>query len=387
MAKKSKKDKKRKARLSDKDIIKLLKKLRPKTQQIVRVNVGDKDGKKAPPAFNPTIVPVTTWAQAPPSAYAPQAPIPPALPPPLPVSQQPQLQPIVFPRKAIPTATAVAESEIETETPVKVRKARNPRRTRDQIRADQEQEQEQELIRAEQRKQREIEERISADQPFYSESRFRERESFKPTNLGSYASESIRYYDPVQNDRFAGSAIPEDLQGDQAGTAPAGLPSDQWSGTPQGEFESQPLAGTESATAAEPAPDDTFSGSRSIGSQSLTERIRSIPTAAVFAEEEPDWAKSVQLADLPPPPPAEEEMTITSGLTGVSGRSFDLPYMNKMINDAPLTATGLMRADISKSIKSGYTGVPQKYLTPTGRLKSKIPNRDLLSIYSNLNIE
>jgi hypothetical protein len=371
-SKKSKKDKKRKARLSDKDIIKLLKKLRPKNQQIVRVNIGDKDGQKKSTAFQPNIVPVISYA-----APFQSQPTPPPLPPPLPVSQQPQLQPLILPRNVPPRLPNVLESESEFESPVKPRKQRQPRRTREQIRADQEQEQ----LAAIEEQQR---------------SRFTAPKLFKDGGLSDYAYQRSHFQPPTNNDRFWGQAIDEDPMNDQAGVVAQPVSSDEWTGTPQGDFEQLPVAAAEfaaepaAAGAIEalelaPAPEETFSGSRSIGSQSLTERIRAIPTESVFGEEEPDWTKAVQLADLPPPPPpAEEEMTIASGVTGSSNRSFELPYIEKVMRDAPETAAGLMRSDIVKSIKSGYAGVPPKFLTPKGRLKSKLSNNELYSIYGDL---
>ena len=342
-SKKSKKDKKRKARLSDKDIIKLLKKLRPKTQQIVRVNVGDKDDKKKSTAFQPNIVPVLSYA-----APFQSQPTPPPLPPPLPISQQPQLQPLIIPRSVPPRLPKVLESESEFESPVKPRKQRQPRRTREQIRVDLEQEQ----LAAIEEQQR---------------SRFIAPKLFKDGGLSAYAYQPSYFQPPVNNDRFVAEGISEDPMNDQAGVVAQPASSDEWTGTPQGEFEQLPVAAAAESAAAEPTASSE---------SSAVQKIKEISEiSSIFGGED---------IPFPPPPPAEEEMTLTSALTGATTRSFELPYIQKVMRDAPETAAGLMRSDIVKSIKTGYTGVPQKFLTPTGRLKSKLSNNDLFTIYSDL---
>ena len=120
---KKKRKKNKKTKLSTEEILMLLKKLKPKTSQSVRVNVGDAKGGKSshtPPYVVPQQPSVTyTFAGQPLSA--------PTAPPAIPVA--PTAAPIVpkkplerKPRKVVTMATPLSETEIESE----IYKLRNP---------------------------------------------------------------------------------------------------------------------------------------------------------------------------------------------------------------------------------------------------------------------
>jgi hypothetical protein len=370
-SKKTKKRRDKKSRLSDKDILKLIKKLRPKNQQIVRVNVGDKADKKkgSTSAFQPNLVPVLTYGQ--PFQNLPPPPPAPPLPPPLPVSQQPQLQPLIFPPPA-PTAPLrrqasllLTDTEAEPETPVKTRKSRTSRKA---------------LETAEQG---------YSVQPA-RESRFKAPKGYTGSSLSASSSQPSYFQAPIQNDKFVSVVSFEDPLADEAGVVSQPLPSDEWTGTPQGELETETMAGSAVQEPLEtvPAPEETFIG-RPIGSQSAVDKIRGITAASAFAEEEPDWTKSVKL-DLPPPPPAPSAASANPPLFEgdvdpfLFNPLYENLYLSNLLRDAPLTAQGLMKNEIVEKLKGGYTGVPKEYLTKTGRLKTKIPANELYNLYTSL---
>ena len=375
---KTKKRREKKSRLTDKDIIKLLKKLRPKNQQIVRVNVGDKGDKKKERALQPNIVPVLSYA-------APQQQQQ-YLPPPLPMSQQPQLQPLIIPPPAprIPTRIPIPAPESESETPIKARK---PRAKKSSTMSSDFLEEE---IRREQEKARELYEYENRN-PY--ERQFKNPKRLYESSLSSESSLPTRFAQAVQNDPYLPPVF-EDTSADSAGVIASSLPSDQWTGTPEGDVELQTMQGSEvaAAGAAEtqpaeepapletvPAPEESFSG-KTIGSQSVVEKIRSIPTAAVFGEEEPDWTKTIKPLDILPPIPPESQTVDPY----IFNPLYETNYLNSMLRDAPMTAQGLMKNEIVEKLKGGYQYVPKEYLTKTGRLKQKIPINELFTLYTGL---
>ena len=383
--KKSKRDKKRKARLSDKDILKLIKKLRPKNQQIVRVNVGDKGDKKGSSVANPfgaNLVPVRTYAEPFQQQFQQQQPFqPPApLPPPLPMSQQPQLQPLIAPPAPSPPpptrrqpSLLLTDTEAETETPVKVRKTRTSRKALE-----------------------------TAEQGYVvqppREPRFKAPRGYVGSSLGATSSEPSYFQPPVQNDPYL-PAIFEDTSRDSAGVVAQPLTSDEWTGTPEGVITDVPVEPVAAAAAVEstvapaepepletvPAPEETFVG-RPIGGQSAVDKIRSIPVASAFAEEEPDWTQNVKLAEiLPPTPPEPQAKAATAAVDPyIFDPIYESDYLKNMLRDAPLTAQGLMKNEIVEKLKGGYLYVPKEYLTKTGRLKTKITPNELFNLYTGL---
>ena len=370
MVKKTKKRREKKSRLSDKDIIKLIKKLRPKNQQIVRVNVGDKADKKKGTAFQPNLVPVLSYA-------AP-------LPPPLPMSQQPQFQPLIAPPslKKIPIIIQKdIESEYESSTPIKTRKGR---RTAAEIRND-------EMFRQE--RARQVDEMIAREYRTEQgviestiEPRFKAPKGYISSTLSASSSQPAYFQVPVQNDIYLQPSF-EDSTTDSAGVIAQPLSSDLWTGTPEGEVElatQAPVDFPPLETA--PAPEETFEG-RKIGSQSAVEKIRGITAASAFAEEEPDWTQNVKLAELMPPTPPEPQAKQATAAVDpyLFNPLYEPDYLSNLVRDAPQSALGLMKAEIVEKLKGGFTGVPKEYLTAkTGRLKSKIPVKEMYNLYIGL---
>lgn len=370
-SKKTKKRREKKSRLTDKDIIKLIKKLRPKNQQIVRVNVGDKADKKkgsTSSAFQPNIVPVLSYAAPFQNQQLPPPPAPP-LPPPLPVSQQPQLQPLLPPPPLLrrESSLLLTDTEPEIETPVKTRKTRTSRKA---------------LETAEQG---------YTVQPA-REPRFKAPKGYAGSSLSASSSQPAFFQQPVQNDRFVSVVSFEDPLTDSAGVVSQPLSSDLWAGTPEGEVEAEPMAGSAAAAAVEPepletvpAPEETFVG-RAIGSQSVVDKIRGISAASVFAEEQPDWTKNIKLAEiLPPTPPEPLAKAATAAVDPyIFNPIYEANYLSNLVRDAPDTALGLMKNEIVEKLKGGFQYVPKEYLTKTGKLKTKIPVKELYNLYIGL---
>lgn len=378
-SKKTKKGKK-KARLSDKDIIKLLKKLRPKTQQIVRVNVGDKaekGDKKSASAFQPNLVPVLTYGQPFQPPFQPPPPVPPpapapalALPPPLPVSQQPQLQPLLPPPPAVRRQTSflLTDTEPETETPIKVRKSRTSRKARETA-----------------------EQGYEVQPP--PQPRFKPPRGYVGSTLGAEANEPTYFQPPVQNDQFLPSiTIFDDNARDSAGVVSQPATSDEWTGTPEGVITELPVAAAAEPTIelppleTVPAPEETFVG-RPIGSQSKVDKIRNIAVESAFAEEEPDWTKAVKLSeDISPvqtrPPTAATPAGEVDPI--LFNPEYEGDYLKNLVRDAPDTARELMKDEIVMKLKGGFRGVPKEYLTPKGRLKTKINVEEMYKLYRSL---
>ena len=419
---KSKKKSKKKSKLSDKQLLKLLKQLKPQTQQIVKVNVGDKADKKkgnVQSSYNPPFVFPSQQYPAIVSA-APAAPAAPvdknALVPTVigkaaswsnpPISQQPQLQPLIPPPPIFPArqeSLLLTETEAEGEFIVKRKSRKSKKREEESAQG------------------------YSVKAP--AEPRFKPRET-KNSSLGRDSSISqfasapapelggYSYINtPAQNDRFLQIEIIEDPASDQMGNAAQPLTSDEWTGTPEGveqslsesapvevaPAESAPVevapaetpaeTPAEVAPAEEPlqtvaAPEETFIG-RPIGSKSAVEKIKDIPKITAFGEEEPDWTQNIKLEEISAPtpaePPAKTEKAVKEEVDPhLFNPRWSAEYLSKMVRDAPENTRELMKDEIVQKLKGGYLYVPKKYLTPTNRLKTKLSVQDLYGLYVSL---
>lgn len=332
---KKRKKKSKKPRMTTEEVLKLLKKLRPKTQQTVRVNVGTGDGKSKKDLSSYTPPFVYPGFQQAVVAPAPAQPAQPTQAAALPMSQQTHLQPWIIPSTpSIPpppplqrSASYITDAESGAEIPVKVRKSR--------------------------KKAEEAQQGYSVSAP----RTFTAPRTTRTSQLAAYAAEPLRFNEPVVNDPFLPLAPAKEQAADQMGNEPAALPSDEWTGTPSGE--EQPLADIVAAAAptAEEAVEPTAS--------STVERLRTIPEIAqAFQEEEPFGEASTPITS-----PAQQSKP---------ERLYEFDYMQNIIRDAPQTAIGLMRNEI---IQSKYAGVPEKFLTKSGRLKSKLSAQELSRIY------
>jgi hypothetical protein len=241
--------KKSKKRLSTEDILKIIKKLKPKNQQIVKVNIGDKAEKKkgsdVQSSYNPPFVfspqgysAITSPGQPPQQPPLIEAPRQAAtwssqpikepsilMPPPLrrAISAEPFISPSpatsIYPRVTYFSESEVEVSDIEpTSKQGKGYTVRAPRSTRSKTKAEAEY-QSAEII---------------------PELQFNAPKGWIPSNLSSSATAPIHFSSFVQNDKYQPDIIQTDIMGDQIGTISNSLPSDLWTGTPQGEITLSP---------------------------------------------------------------------------------------------------------------------------------------------------
>lgn len=251
--------KKSKRGLSTEDILKIIKKLKPKNQQIVKVNVGDlkkKKGSDVQSSYNPPFVfpfqgysAITSPGQPPQQPPLIEAPRQAAtwfsqpikepsilMPPPLrrAISAEPFITPSTTPR-----VTYYSESEVSDIEPTskqgKGYTVRAPRSSRSKSKAEAE----------------------AQSAEIIPELQFNAPKSWIPSNLSSYAASPIRFSVTVQNDKYQPDIINTDMMGDQIGTLSNPLPSDLWTGTPQGEITLSPeeIAVVSSEPVPEPVPD------------------------------------------------------------------------------------------------------------------------------------
>jgi hypothetical protein len=239
------KDKKKKSKgkkgFSTADILKLLKKLKPQTQQVVRVNVGDSDKKKkkgdVQSSYNPPFVfpqqgypAITSLGQPPfrqPLIEQPtqvitrtaQPEVTPAqLMPPPPLRREISGEAAPRNKPTTPRITDVSESEFSDVEVI----PRMPRKSQG----------------------------YSVRQPYKSKNielveepskfTFQAPKIILPSNLSATSSQPTRFNLPVQNDKFQADIIRTDPSGDQIGTLSNKVPSSEWTGSPQGEPEITP---------------------------------------------------------------------------------------------------------------------------------------------------
>lgn len=278
MPKSEKKKKKSKKGLSTEDILKIIKKLKPKTQQIVKVNVGDKSDKKkagnVQSSYNPPFVfpaqgyPAITSLGQPPF----QAPLidqprqaaswsvqpvkepRPLLPPPSAPPLRRTLSSEAFeapsnPARIISKISDVLGSESEfsdierTIKPGKGYTTRQPRVTK--------------ITR-----QNPAAEEIILPPPEVGipQPTFYAPKSFHTSTLSSSSAAPSFFNLPVQNDKFQADIINTGQAGDQIGTIANSLPSELWTGSPSGDVVITPeeIAASNEATAAIVSPEEVF---------------------------------------------------------------------------------------------------------------------------------
>lgn len=210
-SKKSEKRKRKKSKLTNEEILKIIKKLKPKTQQVVRINIGDKEGKKKEEQAKQTQVrsEVSYFQAPPPTAYfqPPQ--------PPLPMHKaQPDL--------AETKSSFQVPTEKEKFVPKKS-KERKPKRIE---------------LQPEEYTYEVEEEPPSLSRPS-SATTFSMPDKFRQSILGAYASQPSRYYNPVENDPFQPELIQTNITQDQIGNRSSfNMSSDTWTLAPDGNVES-----------------------------------------------------------------------------------------------------------------------------------------------------
>lgn len=280
---KKRKKKSKKPRMSAEEVLKLLKKLRPKTQQTVRVNVGtgDAKSKKDLSSYTPPFVFPGFQQQA---VVTPAPPLQPPAPAP---------QAASFPREPVQVKTLEPESEAEPPTPRVRRTKREP--------------------------------------PAPAASRFTAPRTTRTSQLAAFAAEPTRFSEPVGNDPYFLFAPQREESVDQIGNEPGALPSDEWTGTPSGD--EQPLADfstvgqadlppVEAAAAAEPGP------------SSAVERLRTIPEISQAFGEEEAFGETASFAASPES-------------TSAPVRLYSVEYIANLIRDAPDYAVKFLRQTIA----------------------------------------
>jgi hypothetical protein len=239
-ASKAEKKKKKKKPLTNAEILKLIKKLKPKNQQIVRVNIGDKGAKSG--ASGGAAPPIRPYAQQGgvvfTSAYGAPTPSPPPPPPPV---------PITLPAPAPTTRVARVPSAPLPPAPLKAQPTFDaPKKVAPQ--------QPQRLIQGNPFKTGKLAEKVAKQFGKYSsatrallEGEEEEEEysystapSFvQPTyqrtsTLGATSRNEVFSNAPTINDPYFDDGITITENNDQKGTQPNYVPSDAWSLTAEG---------------------------------------------------------------------------------------------------------------------------------------------------------
>ena len=265
MPKKNKRNKTEKKRkeLSTADILKLIKKLRPKTQQIVKVNLGEEKKKKkgeVQSSYNPPFI-------FPPQGYSAITSI-----------GQPPYQP--------PLIEAPKQAASWSNQPAKQPKQLMPPQLRFQTQPQITDISETEFSEIEPRKKKSSKQEYSVRQPrepILTRSiarEFTQPKTMNPSNLSATSSQPTYFNLPVQNDKYQPDIIQTNSAGDQIGTLSNAVPSDLWVGTPQGQIEIPPEE-----------------------VQQIQEEQQTISPEDVFLEEKP-------IIEEPVIPPEEEEIVI-----------------------------------------------------------------------------
>lgn len=240
MPRQDKKKKKSKKSLSTADILKLLKKLKPKTQQIVKVNIGDQERKKkkgdVQSSYNPPYV-------------FPQKEFPAITS----LGQPPYQPPFIEQSRQASTFTTQPErsaAQLMPPPPSRISRAISseaaPRTQAPPPRISDISESESEVIELFPRSSRASKgytvrapsSRISGSQQ--EASSFGSPRIFNSSSLSTNSAQPIYFNLPVQNDRFQADIIRTDSSGDQIGTLANSLPSELWSNTPQGDVPLSP---------------------------------------------------------------------------------------------------------------------------------------------------
>ena len=359
---KKRKDKKKKG-LSTEDILKIIKKLKPKTQQIVKVNVGDHADKKKSPAINPQFferptVTIGTPAIQPPLMEPPktapswsnQPAKTPALlmPPPLP-------QP---PSKQISFKPDISESEVSdieiTSNKGKgytERTRRTPRVTRQNPAA--------------------IFEEMVPPEP-----KFTNPKKFSTSILASAAAAPTHFSFAVENDKYQPDIINIGQQEDQIGNTSNSLPSDLWTGSPEGEITLSP---EEIAAAEKPLSEQKATAEEIAAFAAESEGISSEKVASEVAPAEEEIMISVK--------PKKEKLKAPETLSEIIPKKTpesETSYTKTV--KASLQTIAEVNAAIEKGFKS--KNIPESIIYKTGTtkgfIKKSAPSYLLAPIYEEV---
>lgn len=343
MPRKDKKKRKGKKGFSTADILKLLKKLKPQTQQVVRVNVGESDKKKKKPgevqsSYNPPFVfpqqgypAITGFGQPPfqpPLIEPPRQTITrvtqpveeyePLLPPPLrrTISNQSS------PRNPVtrPTITDISASESDYEILPSRGRGRPPATT------------------------------------------FTAPKLFQESSLSGSSALPSYFNLPVQNDRFQADIIRTDSAGDQIGTLASQVPSSEWTGSPEGDVIFTPeeiQAANERAFQPPPISlSEVFIEEPTF--EELQQQQEEKAAAPVSSGEEfvieVSAKKKKETLPVEGVPAPEKEVQAKVGVKSLSAKSIDINEINKAVRE-------------NKFI---ITGIPNEYIATRGSTKGQI---------------
>ncbi len=336
---KRKKDRKgKKKKLTNKELLKIIKAIKPQTQQIVRVNVGDQKKKKGEvvPSVNPPFVfppggfPAITYAQ-------PKAPVEPTQALVAPswnvnnVSSQPQLQDWVAPPSRVSInesplmLTDVEQTDVEN---IKVRPARRSKK-----------------------KEEELAQGYSVKEP--PEPRFKPRTT-RTSQLAELASQTFKIREePSDNDPFLPARIMTTSDADQIGNLSAPADSTQWTLTPEG---------------IEPPLEETLQA------QQVEQ-----PTSGVFDIEPVDVFGEPL---MPPPPPSleeqqqeEEEIVVEPTKAEIEKAKQIKEIKSQTVASYLKPKKGQMIEDLNIALANGevdLTEIPKAWIVTKGAQKGKI---------------
>lgn len=359
------KDKKKKTKgkkgFSTADILKLLKKLKPQTQQVVRVNVGDSDKKKkkgdVQSSYNPPFVfpqqsypAITTLGQPP---FQPPFIEPPRqvitrtaqpektdtslLPPPL----RREISAEAAPRNkaSTPRITDISESEF-SEFEVM---PRMPRKT-------------QGYTVRQPYKGKSVE---SVEEPSFT---FQAPKGFQSSNLSTTSSQPNFFNLPVQNDKFQADIIRTDSAGDQIGTLASQVPSTEWTGSPEGEiiFTPEEIQAANERVSQPVSVSDIFIEEPTF--EELQQQQEEKEAAAVPIAEEEEFEIEVPVKKkkgtipIEGVPAPEKEVQAKVGVKSLSAKSIDINEINRAVRE------------------NGFiiTGIPSDYIATRGATKGQI---------------
>jgi hypothetical protein len=383
------KDKKKKSKgkkgLSTADILKLLKKLKPQTQQVVRVNVGDSDKKKkkgdVQSSYNPPFVfpqqgfpAITSLGQ------------PPFRPPPIEEPRQTityNAQPKKIEKEIFPPQPFLRR-EISAE-PAPRNKPSTPR-------IEDISESEFSDIEITQKMPRKSQ-GYTVRQPYKSKNvellgessnyTFQAPKIMIPSNLSATSSQPSYFNLPVQNDKFQADIIRTDSAGDQIGTLSNKVPSSEWTGSPEGDIEITPeerQAANELISQELNQPisvsdvfieEPTF---EELQQQQLQKQQEQLQQQEGFEIEIPVKQKkgSIPVQGVPAP---EKEVKIETGVKSIAARAL-IDEINKAVRENEFVITGIPAQYIS-SKKPTKGQIKQDS-------KNKIMSDDIRPVYQEM---
>lgn len=384
---KAKKDKKSR-RLSTEEILNLIKNLKPKTQQIVKVNVGDRgtgsDNKKkqasqVQSSYNPPFVfpangqAITSLGQPP---YQPPLMAVPREAPSWSAQPARISQPLIDPtpnapefpfERPPPLSRAISNESAYSDVPFiepigKSYKVRAPRTTKTSKKAG---------LVAEDVTESE------SDISFIEPRTFSKPRSYPSSSLGSSSAVPSYFNLPSENDKYQPDIINTNFYGDQIGTIANSVPSSEWTGSPEGDIVPEKTA------------DPTAGAVASAGATDLTTGVPDVPEIdqpiETFSLSTPP--EDIFIApDLKPPKILEPIPPIQETKRLKASKSLP-PVQNPILGKKTISDTVY---EINTAIDQGYfknlDWLPYKYTIKkgidTGKMSSKITKDELTPIYA-----